>query len=363
VKSLSIVYSLSLAVITFLSVSCGIDKEELCPGVRLEYRYNRENTSGVSVLPQHVQTVDEYIFGSDSVLVSVNKLPGASYAGPFVSELDLPPGQYIVVAWGNRGSQSFIEPTPVPGVTTLRELELLFDMPGEQALKAGSDVRQDSERLYYGYRTFSVTDQGVSRVAMDMTHSHCVLHVTVAWEIAGERPAKSSEFGMKVGQVPSSCSFIPGYSDRDGLVQPYVPSVEDYPEHSNKVLHYIPAMHIGDRLVTQSASMYMDVAGLLRGQVTSYRYGSQSHPLLGIYINGSLLAGKLLDLNTFFSAMQTDPGRTLKQEYSILLIVNGGKITASLMLDVPGWEEGGLLGGMKNKLTVNETEAYPIPGD
>ncbi|MDR1883183.1 MAG: FimB/Mfa2 family fimbrial subunit [Prevotella sp.] len=342
-NGLSFVRVLRIATAGFLLISCGVDGGEFCPGVRLEYRYNRENASLKNVLAQYVQTIDEYVFDSDSVLVSVNRLPGTSYAGPFVSELDLPPGRYIAVAWGNRDGRSFTERTPVPGVTTLRDLEFLFD----SSYDPGSGLRNDSERLYYGYRTFSVTDRGVSRIPVDMTHAHCELHVVVAWENAGEMPARSSEFGMTVSQVPSSCGSIPVYSDRNGPVQPYVPAIEDYPVCDSRVLHCIPDVYAGDRLVTHYTSMRMDVAELVRGQVISYRYCGGSHPLLGIYIDGSLLAGKLIDLNTFFSAMQTDPGRSLRQEYRILLMVNGGKITVSLMLDPSGWEEGGQLGGRR----------------
>jgi hypothetical protein len=305
----------------------------------LEYRYNRENTSGKNLLTQYVRAIDEYVFDSDSILVSANSLPGTSYAGPFVSELDLPPGRYIAVAWGNRNGRSFPEQTPVPGVTTLRDLELLFDTPYE----SGSDLRKDSERLYYGYRTFSVIAQGVSRITVDMTHAHCELHVTVIWEDADERPARSSTFGMTVWQVPSSCGSIPVYTDRNGPVQPYVPAIEDYPVCDNRILHHIPDVHSVERLVTHYTSMYMDVAGLLEGQITSYRFGSDSHPLLGIYVDGHLLAGKTIDLNVFFNAMQTEPGLSLRQEYNILLLINDGKITASLMLDSSGWEDGGQL--------------------
>ncbi|MDR1881939.1 MAG: FimB/Mfa2 family fimbrial subunit, partial [Prevotella sp.] len=177
-NSLSFVRILRIATAGFLLISCGIDSGELCPGVRLEYRYNRENTTGENLLSQYVRTIDEYVFDSDSILVSVGSLPGTSWFGPFVSELDLPPGRYIAVAWGNRDGRSFTEQTPVPGVTTLRDLELLFDSPYED----GSDLRNDSERLYYGYRTFSVTARDVSRIPVDMTHAHCELHVTVIWE-------------------------------------------------------------------------------------------------------------------------------------------------------------------------------------
>ncbi|MDR1881235.1 MAG: FimB/Mfa2 family fimbrial subunit [Prevotella sp.] len=338
-NSLSFVRVLRIATTVFVLISCGVDGGEVCSGVRLEYRYNRENASLKNVLAQYVQTIDEYIFDSDSVLVSVNRLPGTSWFGPFVSELDLPPGRYIAVAWGNRDGRSFTEQTPVPGVTTLRDLELLFDTPYEP----GSDLRNDSERMYYGYRTFSVTGQGISHIPVDMTRAYCELHVAVIWENGDEMPARSSTFGMTVGQVPSSCGSIPVYTDRNGPVQTYVPAIEDYLVCDSRVLHYIPDVHAVDRPVTHGASMRMDVAGLLRGQVISYRYCSGSHPLLGIYIDGSLLANKLLDLNVFFSAMQTDPGHSLKQEYNILLMVNSGKITVGLMLDSSGWEEGGQL--------------------
>jgi hypothetical protein len=341
-NSLSFVRILRIAAICFLLVSCGIGSEESCPGVRLEYRYNREDTSGEDLLTEYIRNIDEYIFDSDSVLVSVGSLPGTSWFGPFVSELDLPPGRYIAVAWGNRDGRSFTQQTPVPGVTTLRELELLFDSPYED----GSDFRKNSERLYYGYRNFTV-DRDVSRVAVDMTHAHCELHVTVIWEKEDESPSLSSTFAMTVGQVPSSCGSIPVYTDRDGPVHPYIPSIEDYPVHSNKSLHYIPDVHDGERLVTHFTPMYMDIAGLLEGQITTYRFTGDSHPLLEVYVDGRLLAGKTIDLNVFFNVMQTNPGLSLRQEYNILLLVNGGQITATLMLDSSGWEEGGLLGGRK----------------
>ncbi|MDR1882904.1 MAG: hypothetical protein LBR26_09025, partial [Prevotella sp.] len=60
-NSLSFVRVLRIATVGFLLISCliscGVDRDEACPGVRLEYRYNRENTSGENLLSQYVRTI------------------------------------------------------------------------------------------------------------------------------------------------------------------------------------------------------------------------------------------------------------------------------------------------------------------
>ncbi|MBD8347747.1 FimB/Mfa2 family fimbrial subunit [Dysgonomonas sp. HGC4] len=322
--------------------SCDIDGEAVCEyNTRLIYRYNRENTTLENVLPEYIQSLDEYIFDQQGILVMINHLPGISCFGKYVSETNLPEGKYTVITWGNKAVQSKVNKEQV-GITTKQEMMLYLDNPFTVS-KSTAVMQGSSERLYYGYRTFSVEKYGVSKINIDMTHSHCVLNITVRWKKVAEGPDYASNFHMTIEQIPAQYMFMPEFVSRNETVETYAQAEDIWPSQSAAILHYIPQVLLQEVLVSHYNTMRMDVARQLRGQFVTYRYRNNSHELLTIYIDGNRLAGKTLDLYTFFKTIKIDLDKTLRQEYELLLEVDGDRITATMLSNTTGWNEGGYL--------------------
>ena len=335
-----------LLLLIFLS-SCDIDRQtEVCEyNARIIYRYNRENTTSENVLPMYIQSLDEYIFDEHDVLYAINRLPGISCFGKYVSEINLPPGKYTVITWGNKAEPSKVNKEQI-GVTTKQEMMLYLDNPyagTTYAAESTAEIQSDSERLYYGYRTFTIEKYGVSKINVDMSHAHCVLDITVRWKNEAETPDESANFHMTMEQIPSKDMFMPEFVSREEIVGIHARAEDTYPSQTAEILHYIPQVFCLESLVGHHNAMRMDVARQLRGQFISYRYRNDSHELLTIYISGNPLAGKTLDLYTFFKAMKIDLDKSLRQEYELLLEVDGDRITVTMMTDIADWNEGGNL--------------------
>lgn len=333
---------LGVVVLLFLILLSSCDFEDEAPvckyNTRIIYRYNRENTSAQNVLPTYIHSLTEYLFDERGILYAISTLPGASCFGEYVSETNLPPGKYTVIAWGNKSTQSKVNTEQI-GVTTREEMMLCLNT----LYAADPTFQSDSERLYYGYTTFSINEFGVSKVIVDMTHSHCVLNITVRWKKESERPAETSSFHMTIRQIPSNYMFMPEFlAIPDKPIQVHTPDIDKFPAQTAEILNYIPQVLWQQALVKHFNTMRMDVAKELRGQFITYRYRNDSHVLLTIYIDGKPLAGKTMDLLTFFKSMQIDLDKTLKQEYDILLEIDGDQITVSLITDIDeDWDDGG----------------------
>lgn len=333
------VYILTLILSACMMYACDIDDDmQVCEyNTRLTYRYDREQTAPVSVLDRYVQSLDEYIFDAGGVLIQVNRLPGSSCFGEYVSETNLPEGNYSVITWGNRGEPSKVNKAEI-GVTKRDEMLLNLNSPVTRA-----DIyQQDSERLYYAYRTFSVQKYGVSKVNVDISHSHCVLDITVRWKNSNEIPTYGNYY-MLLKQLPAQYGFMPEYRFKDRLCNLHNPTEDEYPKDTKEALHYITRVY-GDR---QLQVHRKDVA--LNGrqfntQFVTYRYRNDSHELLSIYAADGTQIMKEIDLHTFFREMNIELDTNLRQEFEINIEIDRNKVIVGLV-EVGDWEEGGTIGG------------------
>lgn len=343
-KKLKIRYdpiALCLTVICGLSVSCNIREDTLdCEhNVLLEYRYNRENTSRGNLLPEYIYDIEEYIFDANGLPVTTNILTVSSHLNEYVSKLDLPEGKYTVVAWGNKASQSRVEGLSGGSPDDRR---LLLDAPATGT--DGNPAEQDnSERLFYGYRSFSVEKDGVSNVSVDMSHSHCALDITVRWKKRPELDTDMMRFRLR--QIPSGYGFLPGFVCRSGVMSDYPgQEKETYPTDDSQVQQYIPVVHSsGEALANHRLDVRIPTVGTrVNGQFITYRYRDDSHPLLSLYA-GETLVMREIDLYRFFREMNIEFDRNMRQEFRILVEIDGDKITVGLV-EAGDWEEGGPLG-------------------
>jgi hypothetical protein len=306
------------------------DLEDCAPVARLVYRYDREGESGgKNVLPVFVSKIIQYIFDENERLVAVDTVRPDD-AGKFVSRQPLAPGRYTASGWGNVNGASRVKEAVVG-----QDMELYLDN------ETGAGVQGASERLFYGYREFTVEERGESRVHVDMTRAHCVLAFTVWWKDEAMTPATTGELHLLLRDVPSRQGFFPGYRARDMLVAPYTPGMEGYPAGDGTVINYIPVVHDRERLVTRRAVASMK-GNRARGEIVSYRLSSDSHPVLSLHDGEKVLVGEI-DLHAFFTGLGIRLDEVLRQEYQVGIEIWSDRVVVfSLAASVSEWSDGTL---------------------
>jgi hypothetical protein len=303
-----------------LVLPAGCIREDLddCPPVaRLIYRYNREGESGGNnVLPMFVSGIIQYVFDENERLVAVDTVRPDD-AGKFVSRQQLAPGRYTVSGWGNVKGASRVKEA-VAG----REMELYLDN------ETGDDMQGASERLFYGYREFTVEERGESRVHVDMTRAYCILTFTIWWTNEAMTPRETGDFQLLLRDVPSRYGFFPGYRAGNSAGE-------------GAVMNYVPVVHDRERLVTRQAAAIMRNK-TLSGEIVTYRLSSNCHPVLSIR-DGERVLEREIDLHEFFTRLGIRLDETLKQEYQIGIEIEGDRVMVFMMTaTVSEWSDGTL---------------------
>ena len=318
-----------------LATSCALDGElDECPyNVRLEYWYTGSGT--VNVLPDYVSRMREFVYDEHGVLCLVSERSGRKAV--LYGEFTLPPGKYTLVNWANLDTASHIPPFEV-GKTTLDDMKLYLDNPYSQT-KSTASWQKSSEKLYYGYTTFSVRDRGVSRQRVDMVHSHCKLNILVKWK--GRAPANTRNFVMTLKDIPSSYQFRPG-SEIKGSPHSYYDETDETVTRSG-VFYYIPGKADAPT-VHHRIDVKMEITGSVSGEFVTYRLTNDTHPVFCLYAGDSPVI-KEIDLWKYFRTMQIDLDNNLRQEFDLVVEVDpsGGIIVSSAI--VMDWNDGGNIGG------------------
>ncbi len=343
---------LAAATLCVVATSCDIGNERrICDyTVQLRYDYNRENTTSQNMLDRHVASIDEYLFDEAGVLYLYRRLtPDDPCVEGLVSELTLPPGRYSVIAWGNCTDINSVTPAPVKGVTTRDELLLSRTGKANAAAMPGDagTTWQNGDRLYYGYRTFTVSAEGISRNRVDMIHSHLVLRFRVRWVHSAPAPGNYTAYLSGIG---SEKAFMPEfiYPVQHQVWEAHNPadaSHDPYPQSCNRVRHHIPGVHHTDNVKTHRIGVQQGFDYEMWGEFITYRIRQASHPVLEIYDaagNKVVHPNKTIDLQKYFNDQGIDLDHTLKQEYEIDILIDGDAIYV-MPLDVEEWEEGGAL--------------------
>lgn len=340
-RSLSVL-SGGLAVLCALALaSCHISAppEECAYNLQMRYRYFREMSDTRNVVDNYVKSIEEYVFDSDGVLFTVNRLPGNSCDGPMVSESTVPDGRYTVVAIGNLASASSLSEA-VPGVTTLDEMSLLLNNAVAYSGEGGA-MHGDSERLYYGYSTFTVGGLEATRLNVDMFHSHCVLSVTVKWRSGA--PESLSDVRISYREVPGGYMFRPGYAMDGDRWKEYVTGGDSYLSTPVEKRCYIPGQFADRAMVTHTKEAVMNVDKKILTQFVTYRYTDDSPLLMSIHsAEGQVM--KEIDLQRFFRAAGINLDTNYRQEFDLQFEIDGDNVSVGFV-SVSDWDEGGVIGG------------------
>ena len=316
--------------------SCDIKMEkDICPyNTELVYWYNEENSSSTNQIGGYVNTLTQYLFDENEVLVDISEVSKSSSTNSFVYRKGLPAGNYKLVAWANvEDGSTHIHPQI--GVTTKSDLELYYSRLN------GSDTHHDnSERLYYARRTFSVGEYGIGHTRVDVLNAHCIVNVKATWTRGA--PEASSNFALRMSGIPSKYSFRTEYSTAAGSCDLHNTGNDNYQTSSQHVFHHIPTIHESAGLIKHEVSSSM-LSGALTSQFVSYRIKDESHPVLSIHTtDGDSETQVMKDIDLYQLLEDEEALRTtsLRQEYNVTLEIDGvdGSVKAFLV-DVEDWED------------------------
>lgn len=319
--------------ISFMSCTLDADLKECSYNARLEYWYT--GSGNANVLPDYIYTMREFVFDSLGVLRQVNELAGKKN---IAAELNVPPGKYTLVTWANVDSASHVNGAEI-GRSTRDDMLLYLDKE-YKPLKSAEAYSGNAERLYYGFATFEVNARGVTRQRIDMMHSHCVLSITVKWKYNPPRDTKNFSFYLL--DVPSAYRFVPGYEVRGSASMPYEETASPVTRSGSS--SYIPLKSEGGKRVNHRIDVPMDITRTLSGEFVTYRLSNDDHPVLRICA-GDVLLVKEMDLNKYFREMDIDLNENLRQEFSLIVEVDGDKVLVS-STEVSDWIDGGTIGGL-----------------
>ena len=332
--------------------------------VRIRYDYNRENTSDVNLLTTYISSLEEYIFDSDGVLYAINPLAADVCTGQWVSEHLLPPGHYSVIAVGNRTdmsktydqdavTHSLSAAAPVIGRTRRENMMLALTRRSTDGSDDGKNYN-NCGRLYYGYRTFTVTPTGISYVRVDMVHSHLDLMFTIRWK-NNKVPVNTNDFYVTLTDLPSQYNLMPEFAyPRRNVYEVHDPAStthDPYESVSQAVRHYIPYVMYEVAPVNYRENVRLR-NNTISSQTISYRIRNcdPGRPVTNLSLwRGNGTPERLMNdvqLNDFFNRNGIDLDHTLRQQYHIMLEIDGDTGQVDVWLaDIADWDEGGYLGG------------------
>ncbi|MDR1499384.1 MAG: FimB/Mfa2 family fimbrial subunit [Tannerellaceae bacterium] len=129
-------------VFSFFFFITGCINEDLSHcGVGIRFKYTK-NVDGVDKLASEIKKINIYVFDSDSILVGEYIIDADQLDGTHTARLNIPPGRYSFVAWGNVGDDYEL-PVFVKGKTTLGDAVLSLK-------RTGKTVSSHPSPLFFG---------------------------------------------------------------------------------------------------------------------------------------------------------------------------------------------------------------------
>ncbi|MCD8268943.1 MAG: FimB/Mfa2 family fimbrial subunit [Parabacteroides sp.] len=305
-----ILVTLLLPAVILVIPSCDIDGDLAeCPyNVKLEYWYNTGGSA--NRLTDYIGCVDGYVFDSEGILCAINRATGKD---AIYGELNLAPGDYTIVSWGNRDTTSRIYPDARIGESRLRDMQLRLDNP-YTAVRSTGVFHHVAEKLYYNYLEVNVSGRGVTREYARMSHAHCRLNLTVVWKYSP--PENTDDFSFCLSGVPQRYAF-PASGDFPGIEQ---------------------------ERVSIRREAKMSIVRSLSGELVCYRLTNNDHPPFSVYRGEEPLLEDL-DLWKFFTTMHIDLDNNQRQEFDLKVEIDGAGVYVST-LSSGDWEDGGEVDGV-----------------
>ena len=309
--------------------SCDIDAPlpDCDYNARLEYWYVFTGTD--NEIPDYVDTMNEYLFDADGILRQVRLLEGDSL---LAHELTVSPGTYTLVSWGNLDGRSRIAPAVI-GQTRLPEIRLEHNDSDFSPLERGQGVcqyQENNEPLYYATDILEVPRSGIIRKRVNTTHAHALLRVTAKW--LRDIPANTKDFAFTLRGIPAAAGF--------DVAERVNTSVDN--RTGEQWTYAIPRMD-ETTLCDHRADASMRPNRTVTGDLITYRYTDNTRLLFRIWAGDRPLIREV-NLTEFFRAMSIPFTRNIRQEFSIVITIDGDNISVSFA-GVSDWEDGGTIGG------------------
>jgi hypothetical protein len=173
--------------IGLLTQGCVADDLSVC-GISMHFKYTR-NVDGIDKFSSSINRINLYVFDADGFLVEEYVEEGDSLPSDFTLFLNLTPGVYDFVAWGNLG-EDYEYPLLEKGVTRLSDVQLSLKRSDENV------VTKLPGSLFHGgifRKEIHATDLQFSQtLIMDMMKDTKEIKVTVSG-LAMADPTKASE--------------------------------------------------------------------------------------------------------------------------------------------------------------------------
>jgi hypothetical protein len=129
------------ALIGMLTHGCVADDLSVC-GISVHFKYTR-NAQRVDKFATSINKINFYVFDKDSILVEEIVVEQSTLPEDFTLYVNIPPGTYDMIAWGNLTTDYEIDVPTVKGVTKKNDLILSLS-------RSGDTITNLPKELYYG---------------------------------------------------------------------------------------------------------------------------------------------------------------------------------------------------------------------
>jgi len=343
------------ALLVLALAACRIRELEDCScmqNVELTFRYHE--TPGKEAMPDYVGSMTHLLFRNDTLVgrLAVNgHVEGEGLLNPAAGLLsdgsqrnlytlrtlrfNLPAGTYSLYSWGNylEGTSLFEEHGTPPQIA--QSLRNDLSLHHIKASPANHGTLDNSERLYFGSHTFSVTRTRRYSHTIDLLNAHMVLSVMVVWEGVAP-PANLRDLRLRLSDTPT------GYAQQVTDTLPMTLTAPQPAYGPREAAEHVPAWD-GDA-GTLSAPVTPLETNKVWSQLIAYRLRDENHPILSMWDGeGSTQILKNLDLGRFFETIGWARTRNRRQEYDLLITLRaGGEVTIEPLGVIP-WMDGGTI--------------------
>ena len=190
--------------------------------------------------------------------------------------------------------------------------------------------QENNEPLYYATDILEVPRSGIIRKRVNTTHAHALLRVTAKW--LRDIPANTKDFAFTLRGIPAAAGF--------DVAERVNTSVDN--RTGEQWTYAIPRMD-ETTLCDHRADASMRPNRTVTGDLITYRYTDNTRLLFRIWAGDRPLIREV-NLTEFFRAMSIPFTRNIRQEFSIVITIDGDNISVSFA-GVSDWEDGGTIGG------------------
>jgi len=306
-----------------LASGCSLDYAlQECP-YNVRFTFIPGDGRGVVTGDYPIDYLRMFVYDADHILVG--EFPGDT-CNTDIGTLNLPPGDYTLVAWGNADDETSLLEHITPAESRMEEGSLKPCIYSDVLLTredGGTSVTEyrNTRNLYYGTATFTAYAYGVAEYSVGMMHAHARLNLTVEW--ADEVPANvrsAREPVMWLKNVSAGYRFTGGETWGD---------------------YCFPCHALAETGIYRTTAT-METGYKIKASFITLRLRDEDHPVVTV-TDGAEGLMRDIDLSRYFTVMGIGLSRNIRQEFDLTIRI-GRNQTLIMQTNVSGWEEGGMIG-------------------